>query len=142
MEETVRLVPSFVTVTLAFAIAAPVGSVTVPVNCPFCTCANALKVRASTANTARQNCNLFIYLPPQKLWRVVFVICTETFAANRCHQPMLPNSSCGRNSYNSVNRNHISRVAASPATAKCAEFCATNYCFVNHVADSVNEPGG
>src|SRR6202795_5052195 len=70
MEETVRLVPSFVTVTLAFAIAAPVGSVTVPVNWAFCTCANALKVRASTANTARQNCNLFIYLPPQKLWRV------------------------------------------------------------------------
>src|ERR1700681_2958412 len=53
----------------------------------------------------------------------------------------VPNSRCGRNSYNPVNRKHISRVAASPATAKCAEFCATNHYFVNHVADSVERTG-
>src|ERR1700687_3114024 len=58
--------------------AAPVGSVTVPANWPYCTWANALNVSASTANTARQNCNLFIYLPPRKLCYLVFVVCTET----------------------------------------------------------------
>src|SRR5258708_24601661 len=75
----------FVTVTLALAIEAPVGSLTVPVNWPFCTCANALKVKTSTANTTRQNCNLFIYLPPQKLWRVIFVI--RTNARKFCCEP-------------------------------------------------------
>src|SRR5208282_251042 len=61
-----RLSPVAVWVTVIFApaMAAPVGSSTVPENWPNCTCANALKLRASTANTARQNCNLFIYLPP------------------------------------------------------------------------------
>src|ERR1700724_3724197 len=94
MEETVRLVPSFVTVTLAFAIATPVGSVTVPVNWPFCTCANALKVRASTANTARQNCNLFIYLPlgDRGAWFLKYArkFLLRNLVVNSCREPMLP----------------------------------------------------
>src|SRR4029077_17588090 len=128
------------TVTLAFAIAAPVGSVTAPVNWPFCTCATALKVRASTANTARQNCNLFILPTPSGDRGVWFLKYARKFVlrilvVKACREPLLPTLDAVRTLTIPSTEKHISRVIASPATVKCAEFCATNYCFVNHVAD-------
>src|ERR1700687_2058545 len=109
MEETVRLVPSFVTVTLAFAIAAPVGSVTVPVNWPFCTCANALRVRASTAKTTRQSCNLFIYLPPGNCDALMVVVLHGDFCLRTRSSKLL-----------------LQGVTASPANPEAPNFSPRN----------------
>ncbi len=60
---TDKLVPTLVTVTLAFEMAAPDGSVTVPVNWPFWICANAPRDSANSDNDRRINCSFFIDLP-------------------------------------------------------------------------------
>src|SRR5208283_895356 len=110
-----RLSPVAVWVTVIFApaMAAPVGSSTVPENWPNCTCANALKLRASTANTARQNCNLFIYLPPGSC---------GTWSLSDARKPLLRH----RLLY-LIRQNHVGYgCTASPATVECAKFCASN----------------
>ena len=78
---TDKFVPMLVTVTLAFGMAAPDGSVTIPVNWPFWTWANAPSATSSIEMATRQNCSFFIDLPPHTcgmlfnvdMWKTVTV---------------------------------------------------------------------
>src|SRR6266567_5610068 len=93
--ETERFVPILVTVTLAFGIAAPDGSLTTPVNCPFWTWANVPSATSSVEMATRQNRSFFIDLPPSRSWDVVQRRYLEN---NRCQAtlkyPQQNNKSC------------------------------------------------
>src|SRR5260370_27363227 len=89
--ETLRLVAAFDTVTLALAIAAPVGSVTAPVNCPFCTWAVSTETRHSSKDK--------IY----GVW-TCFLVSIGTPPRVRCAVVREPTELCGRCSPPSTER--------------------------------------
>src|SRR6266566_4848954 len=56
-----------VTVTFALAIAAPEGSVTTPVNCPFWTCATAIRAKLRMHSEIRHSCTFFMRFLPSEI---------------------------------------------------------------------------